>query len=139
MNPTQLRIQELWAKKELQPWTIIERYKGVYDTFLWMKDYGVYLDFWILLKDGSYFGETTTRDNFERINIIWKPFDYGRYIYLKLSHPNKILSSIHREIENYFDSNRELYQETVLERPEELNQLILEFLESIYPDKKSST
>lgn len=74
-----------------------------------------------------------------RINIIWKPFDYGRYIYLKLSHPNKILSSIHREIENYFDSNRELYQETVLERPEELNQLILEFLESIYPDKKSST
>lgn len=135
MTPTQLRIQELWAKKELQPWTIIERYKGVYDTFLWMKDYGGYLDFWILLKDGSYFGETTTRDNFERINIIWKPFDYARLVYLIDGRFDSTIDWILLE----FDCNRELYQETVLERPEELNKLILEFLESIYPDKKSST
>lgn len=134
MTPTQLRIQELWAKKELQPWTIIERYKGVYDTFLWMNDYGNYLDFWILLKDKSYFWESTTLDNFEKINIIWKPFDYGRLSYLFLANSNYLEEKV--AIERYFVRDIKMLQQTVLEWSDELNNLILEFLESIYPDKK---
>lgn len=31
--------------------------------------------------------------------------------------------------------HRQTYQQTVLERPEELNQLILEFLERLYGEK----
>lgn len=86
------------------------------------------------MKDKSYFRESTTLDNFEKINIIWKPFDYGRLSYLFLANSNYLEEKV--AIERYFVRDIKMLQQTVLEWSDELNNLILEFLESIYPDKK---
>ena len=73
-----------------------------------------------------------------RINIIWKPFDYGRLSYLYFTKAEDDISmSTYGKVEAYMMKNKECYQQTVLERPEELSLLILDFLQSI-TDKKLS-
>ena len=72
-----------------------------------------------------------TGDNWH-LEIIWKPFDYGRLVYLIDTKFDSTIDRIFME----FDYNKEYMQQTVLERPDELNNLILEFLEGIYPDQK---
>ena len=79
-----------------------------------------------------------TGDNWH-IEIIWKPFDYGRLSYLSFIHRDNYIiksSTLLDDLSDYFKNHPEMVQQTVLEWSDELNNLILEFLESIYSDQK---
>jgi len=153
MNLTdlQLDIMKLWASKELSFGCICEFVtKQYYDKYIVMYQWiswkeKIFAEYISLEKDMNWFYDTDW--GFE---IIWHPITRWRLCYLrrKLMEINKNITDIKtiakevfsKEervnkarmcIDSYFFGNPSLYNQTILERPEELQLLIKDFLISI--------
>lgn len=137
LTPLQLEIQKLWADKSLNFGCIIEAkfisWSLWYYTICELWDY-VY---WVV--------QTWINKWFERVylesesildtkyEIIWHPITYSRLSYLRSTNqPLSIPSWATRNaILVSFQNNPELYNQSILERPEELQLLVRDFLLSI--------
>lgn len=64
--------------------------------------------------------------------IIWHPMNRGRLFYFhKKSNGSSEQFKYFDEMFNYFNQNLDCYQQTVLERPEELQDKVIAFLETL--------
>lgn len=132
LTPLQLEIQQR-ADKTLQLWTIIST------RYDWMC---IYID------HSSYIAQcadwtprvTWISTNVEKeiVTVYGVPMNWGRLCYIAKRDRYLRLGSWLWEkrvkwvkIENYFFGNIECYHQTVLERPVELQKLVLEFLISL--------
>lgn len=67
-----------------------------------------------------------------RYEILWHPITYSRLCYLmEISRTAKKHRDMFRNILQTFNSNTKLYNQSILERPEELQLLVRDFLLSI--------
>lgn len=128
LTPLQLECQKLWADKSLSFGCMILMQDDDYDLCIWRitwlhnwLDYVFTTDIWVI---------------WEAIENYWHPIRYDRLCYLYLNSVKiwKISSlSVWRfiSVQENLESNIELYNQSILERPEELQLLVRDFLLSI--------
>jgi hypothetical protein len=101
-----------WCIVKIVEWDIVRITKCAW----WWIYYDNYLDFF---------------DEWNIEKIIWHPMTRGRLCFLSETHTEYVREW--NSLRDYFMYNSILYQQTVLERPEELQDLVIEFLECL-PD-----
>jgi len=140
MTDLQLECMRLWADKTLSFGCILKDQFRYY--YVWAED-----RVFCYVSDWMQAGYT---DDYRDEQIIWHPITWWRLCYLrrKLMEINKNITDIKtiakevfsKEervnkarmcIDSYFFGNPSLYNQTILERPEELQLLIKDFLISI--------
>lgn len=139
LTPLQLECMKLWASKELSFGCLTNNWQYIYlckwDTFpnAVMK---LYEDNEEDLKFRWPFPQTT-QNNYSHDYIIWHPITRWRLCYLYWSMPiQKRTAEVYEkfnamQLHFILPDNTELYNQTILERTEEVNKLVLDFLLSI--------
>lgn len=74
------------------------------------------------------------REKKDEVELLRKPMNWGRLCYLYNKNFLNADTGIMHELITYFDNNPIYYQQTVLERPTELQELVLKFLSSLPKD-----
>lgn len=123
----QLEIQKLWADKTLS-----------FSCIILSPEWNIYtvtsiINWYVFLK------EWTLPFTIDKIEIIWHPITRWRLCYLRQTDKSEdtVVNWVKQKMEKWinlcwnFENNPELYNQTILERPEELQLLVRDFLLSI--------
>jgi hypothetical protein len=135
LTEKQLECMRLGADKTLSLWCIY-KYKSREElSIIYPNEYERFDDKWNLWRTYKDFWLYNNDDNDEMVSsseyeIIWSPINWWRIMYLYrttdwVDYPLKI--------EKYIENNRLCFNQTILDRPEELIDLVLSFLQSLCP------
>lgn len=140
LTPLQLEIQKLWADKSLSFGCLVrdkatEIIWTVYNmNTLKSNEHLILCARYKALSNKWWYTDTRTFITTSwLIEIIWKPVDYSRLCYLwnMVDHYTITLDKSFSKISSWFEHNPELYNKSILERPEGLQLLVRDFLLSI--------
>jgi hypothetical protein len=120
LTELQLEIQKLWADNTLSFGCIIE---------IWWEDVDVCT--WKCWETHIFWNNYRTIDIWWISKIIWHPITYSRLCYLFQCNGNSNTDVLVNEIIEIFSMNPELYNQTILERNEEVLNSVRDFLLSI--------
>lgn len=132
LTPLQLEIQQQADKTE-SFWCIIELNSLIYRLDTRYEIY-TYRETWekYIHQEGQWMMHETRCKEY---NIVWHPMNWGRLCYLAETCQNK--SDVNASLQMQFVFRKqytECMQQTVLERPVELQQLVLDFLLTLTND-----
>jgi hypothetical protein len=135
-----LRCQELWADKTLSFWCMLNRktndwcetiYYVLDRCTFWSRRYWISsVPFWSM--DLEFDEDMISRWSWDIYEIVWHPITYWQICYIRYTNINKIYWIEFLKICEFLEKDVELYKKTILERPDELVDLVLSFLESLW-------
>lgn len=136
LNSLQLECQKLWADKSLSFGCLYNYHNVILQIYpnnsQWFDDFGMlrqtYKDFWVY--DNSDNDKLVDSDKYE---IIWHPITYSRLCYLYMINTNitEYSADLWFKVREYFNKELIYMDKNILERPEELQLLVRDFLLSI--------
>lgn len=128
LNDDILLCQKLWADKDLSFGCILQsNYDDSYHFLIKDKKDNSNIIYQVWLQQHSDY--SNEEDMLDSYTIIWHPIRYSRLCYLYRSQKSK--SKIFMDLTDKFIDNPELYNQSILERPEGLQLLVRDFLLSI--------
>ncbi len=139
LTPLQLECLKLWADKSLSFGCLVrdkatEIIWTVYNmNTLKSNEHLILCARYKALSNKWWYTDTRTFVTTSWLmEILWKPVDYSRLCYLRFKQPiSEEQNKLRLKIEYSFIENNELYNQTNLEYPEELQLLVRDFLLSI--------
>ena len=126
MTELQLKIMER-ADKTLSFGCLLENEYSD-DLLYWY----TYLWEWHSQREQMMFNRDNKSYDYDlKMKIIWRPYWFERLIYLALNHSIDNPNEQYIAVDNYICSNTSLLLKPCIDRPEEWQQLVIEFLETL--------
>lgn len=132
LTPLQLKIQK-YADRTLSTWCLIyEKIESKRNVVVYINSFDVEDDTQQDCVNYLSWDQVKTTNWWRLVadNILWHPMSRGRLCFLWTIEQNKnfLMNNARNKMTRWFWKNLSMYQKNILERPEEIQKLVMQFL-----------